>query len=111
MILARSILNIAARAGYVDQPEDPEERERRYRQYEKRLFADRLETLEGGATLGIVDADRADIAETRDRLVELEDSSMLPPDRQLLDFVGLDPFYRAFYRRLSDYQHFSLSGH
>jgi hypothetical protein len=108
MILARSLLSIAARAGYVDQHEDPEERERRYRQYKKRLYSDALETLEGGAALGIVDADRPDIAETRAHLAELEDSSMLPPDRQLLELVGLEPFYHAFYRRLSDYQHFSL---
>jgi hypothetical protein len=107
MILVRSLLSIAARAAYVDQPEDPEERLRRYRQYKKRHFTDMLERFEGASANGI-EIDESKVAEVQAQLDELKDDSMLPPDRQLFELVGLEPFYRMFYRKLSDYQHFSL---
>jgi hypothetical protein len=107
MILVRSLLSITARAAYVDQPEDSDERLRRYRQYKKRHFSDMLDRVEGDSAIGMGN-DETKIAEVQAQIAELEDVSMLPPDRQLFELVGLDGLYHAFYPKLSDYQHFSL---
>jgi hypothetical protein len=53
MILTRSLLNLAARAAWVDVPTDPQVRHARWRTFAKHFHEQQIHSLEGLAAAGI----------------------------------------------------------
>lgn len=107
IILTRSLLSIAARAIFVDIPEESDERERRYRSYAKRHLLDRIHSIESLAAVG-VEIDREVLEDDRLQLSSYADAPGFPNDRELLESLNLHIFYSRVYRLSSDYVHFSL---
>jgi hypothetical protein len=113
LILARSLLSMAARAHYVDEPTGSEERERRFEQFRLKNLRDALDQEEGLLAAGFRDlADLELLAGLKSEIASLNERGLggFPDDRALFtQHLDLNPFYQGLYRRSSDYMHFSLA--
>lgn len=110
-ILARSLLSMAVRAIWVDQPTESAEREQRFKRWLRRQVQDELDEAEGLAALG--DEPAGDIKRLREQLDnlkrELEGVPPFPTDRKMIeDELGLRPHLWRLYRPSSSFIHFSL---
>jgi hypothetical protein len=108
LILTRSLLSIAARSLYVVQPEETAERERRAAAWRRTWAEDAARALDDLAASGFEPVD------DRDRITGIAEAEKgrgvprLPPDRQILEALGLAVYYARVYRLASDVVHYSI---
>ena len=107
IILARSLVSLLARSGWVNTSEMPAEREIRYRRFAKTYLKERLAFLLALDEAGM-QTNPEEISRVRADLDSLVTAKELPPDRQLLEELGLQVFHAWIYRLGSEYAHFSL---
>jgi Family of unknown function (DUF5677) len=110
IVLTRSLLNLVARAMWVDWPIDIHERHERWKRFAKRFAQDQILTAEGLQAAGVVldEDDEERLVEHRRTVADLADAAGLPPDRNMLESLNLDIFYHRLYRMASDFEHFSF---
>jgi hypothetical protein len=105
LILTRALLSLVARSLYMVQPDDTGERERRASAWRRSWARDALRTVDDLAAAGFSpDDDR----ERLRRMAEDDDVPLLPPDRQILQSLGLEVYHARVYRLASDVVHYSM---
>ena len=111
-ILLRALLSGAARALWVNQPQDPAEWEERLLRYRRKDIEDGVHILGVGEAAGLGDDATAEmVRDFKDELLVLDVQGVkrLPPDRQLLEAVQMGLFYARFFPLASEHVHGSLS--
>ena len=108
LILTRALLSLVARSLYVIQPADAAERERRVAAW-RRLWAE--DAVAAGDDLSAMGFEPDGDREGTVRIAEGDKARgvrLLPPDRQLLEALGLAPYHARVYRLASDVAHYSI---